>query len=133
MSSQPLDATSVIVHLKDRVPIQDALKFVFDSMKTTSLLNDTKTTAITTIGTRAPSFDFTSTLSPEQIPGADPPLVAQRSDDMLDIIPYIQCGFKSALISPTLPAMPDLNKYKETKKQLDILMSLQKVQQSRVQ
>jgi hypothetical protein len=78
--------------------------------------HDINTIATTAPDTIIPSLNFTIVLSPQQIARVDPLPVAQRSEDMLDRVSNVQRGFKNVSISLTLPAVPDLNEYKETPK-----------------
>jgi hypothetical protein len=131
--SQLLDAALASAQFEDCAPTRDSLQPVPDSSQIEDHQHHNNAVGTTAPGTIAPSSNFTSALTPQQIARVYPLLTAQRSNDMLDMISNIQCGFNNVPISPTLPAMPDLNEYKETQKQLEILMNLQKSQQSRVQ
>ena len=98
-----------------------------------NLINGVNATNATSPGTAAPSFDFNSALDHYQTANGNSPLTPQQRDDMLAMISNSQGGSNNnALVSPTPPAMPDMNQFKETQKQLEILTNLQKSQDSKV-
>jgi heat shock transcription factor len=112
--SQLLDATLASAQFEDCATTRNLLQSVPDSNQIENHQHNINVIGTTAPGTIALPFDFTSALTPQQIARVDPPLVAERSDDMLDIVSNIQCCFNDVPISSMLPAMPDLNECKET-------------------
>jgi heat shock transcription factor len=109
------------------------LQAVPDSDQMMNLINGVNATNATSPGTAAPSFDFNSALDHYQTANGNSPLTPQQRDDMLAMISNSQGGSNNnALVSPTPPAMPDMNQFRETQKQLEILTNLQKSQDSKV-
>jgi heat shock transcription factor len=133
-SSQPPPHTaSTSPQVKNDAPTPDMLGSVPDSGQMMDLINGVNATNATSPGTAAPSFDFTSALDHYQNANGNSPLTPQQRDDMLAMISNSQGGpNNNALVSPTPPAMPDMNQFRETQKQLEILTNLQKSQDSKV-
>jgi hypothetical protein len=102
--------------MEDCAPARDSLQSMPNSSQIENHQHDINTIATTAPDTIIPSLNFTIVLSPQQIARVDPLPVAQRSEDMLDRVSNVQRGFKNVSISLTLPAVPDLNEYKETPK-----------------
>lgn len=132
-SQPPTHTTSTSPQVKNDAPTPDVLQSVPDSDQMMSLINGVNATNATSPGTTAPSFDFNSALDHYQNANGNSPLTPQQRDDMLTMISNSQGGsHNNALVSPTPPAMPDMNQFRETQKQLEILTNLQKSQDSKV-
>lgn len=132
-SAQPPHTSSTSPQVKNDAPTPDMLQAVPDSDQMMNLINGVNATNATEPSTAAPSFDFNSALDHYQNANGNSPLTPQQRDDMLAMISNSQGGSNNnALVSPTPPAMPDMNQFKETQKQLEILTNLQKSQDSKV-
>lgn len=132
-SAQPPHTSSTSPQVKNDAPTPDMLQAVPDSDQMMNLINGVNATNATEPSTAAPSFDFNSALDHYQTANGNSPLTPQQRDDMLAMISNSQGGSNNnALVSPTPPAMPDMNQFRETQKQLEILTNLQKSQDSKV-
>jgi heat shock transcription factor len=132
-SSRAPYATSTSPQIKNDAPTPDMLQSVPDSDQMMSVIEGVNATNATAPNTAAPSFDFNSALDHYQNANGNSPLTPQQRDDMLAMISNSQgAQNNNALTSPTPPAMPDMNQFRETQKQLEILTNLQKSQDSKV-
>lgn len=130
-SSQPL-AASVSPQVKNEAPTPDMAQAP-ESDQMMSLINSVNATNASSPNTAAPSFDFNSALDHYQTANGNSPLTPQQREDMLAMISNSQGGSNNnALVSPNPPAMPDMNQFKETQKQLEILTNMQKTQDNKV-
>lgn len=126
--------TSTSPQVKTDAPTPDMLQAVPESDEMMSLINSVNATNATAPSTAAPSMDFHSALDHYQNANGNAPLTPQQRDDMLALIANQQGATTSnnALISPTPPAMPDLNQLREQQQQLEMLTNMQKAQDARV-
>lgn len=131
-SSQPPPAASVSPQIKNDAPTPD-MQSVPESDQMMSLINSVNATNASGPSTAAPSFDFNSALDHYQNANGNSPLTPQQREDMLTMISNQQGNSgNNALVSPNPPVMPDLNQFKETQKQLEILSNMQKTQDNKV-
>ncbi|QIW99022.1 hypothetical protein AMS68_004540 [Peltaster fructicola] len=85
-------------------------------------------------GSTTPNLDFSAALNHYQNANGNAPLTTQQRNDVLSMMANQQNnGGNNALISPTPPSMPDLNQFKETQQQLEMLQNMQKAQDEKVQ
>lgn len=132
-STQPPPSSSTSPKVKNDAPTPDMINSVPDSDQMMSLINGVNATNANAPTTAAPSLDFTSALDHYQNANGNSPLTSQQRDDMLAMISNSQGGSNNnALVSPTPPAMPDMNHFRETQKQLEMLTNMQKSQDSKV-
>lgn len=130
-SSQPL-AASVSPQVKNEASTPDMTQAP-ESDQMMSLINSVNATNASSPNTAAPSFDFNSALDHYQTANGNSPLTPQQREDMLAMISNSQGGSNNnALVSPNPPAMPDMNQFRETQKQLEILTNMQKTQDNKV-
>jgi heat shock transcription factor len=132
-SGQSLPAASP--HVKNDAPTPNMLNSVPESDEMMSLINSVNATNASASVTAAPSMDFHSALDHYQTANGNAPLTPQQRDDMLAKIANQQgnTSQNNALISPTPPAMPDLNQMREQQqRQFDKLMNMQQAQAARV-
>jgi heat shock transcription factor len=132
-SQLPSHSVSTSPPIKNDAPTPDLLQSVPDSDQMMNLINGVNATNASSPGTTAPCFDFNTALDHYQNANGNSPLTPQQRDDMLAMISNSQGGSNnSALVSPAPPQMPDMNQFRETQKQLEILTNLQKSQDSKV-
>lgn len=127
--SPPVKTDASTPNVLDSVPESDQMMSVINSVNATNASD---------ASTAAPSFDFSSALDHYQNANGNSPLTPQQRDDMLALIANQHGGDASsnnnnALVSPTPPAIPDLNRFKESQQQLEMLTNMQKQQDARVQ
>lgn len=137
-------AASPIV--KNDAPTPNLLHQVPESDQMMSLINSVNATNASTPNTTTTAtaaFDFSSALDHYQTANGNAPLTPQQRDDMLALMANQHTGGGSggdannngnnAMISPTPPAMPDFNQLKQTQQQLEMLTTMQRQQDERVQ
>nr|POE64998.1 isoform beta of heat shock factor protein 2 [Quercus suber] len=100
-----------------------------------SLINSVNATNASTPNTAAPAFDFNSALDHYQNANGNAPLTPQQRDNVLALMAnqHGSTGSNNALISPQPPVMPDLNQFRQTQQQLEMLTNMQRQQDDRVQ
>ena len=128
------DSTSPVI--KDDAPTPNKLHQIPENDEMMSLINSVNATNASTPNTSAPGVDFSSALDHFQNANGNAPLTPQQRDDMLALMATQHSNDTSnnnALISPTPPTMPDLNRLKETQQQLEMLTNMQKQQDEKVQ
>ncbi|KXL49090.1 hypothetical protein M433DRAFT_483818 [Acidomyces richmondensis BFW] len=123
--------------IKNDAPTPNFLNKVPEKDEMMSLINNINSTNASAIaGTTAPTYDFSTALDHFQTANGHTPLTAQQRNDMLAMIAN-QHGNdptqNNALISPQPPPMPDLNQFKATQQQLEMLTNMQKLQDEKVQ
>ena len=129
----------------NRASVSPVLK---DDADTPNLLaqypeNDDMVALINAANANTPSngqnFDFSTALNHAQNASGSNALTPQQRNDMLSFIAAqgqpgaSQPGANNALMSPNPPPMPNLEQYKRTQEQLEMLTRLQREQDSKVQ
>lgn len=139
-SAQPPPGTqgpSASPQMKNDAPTPNMLDQLPESEDMMSLINSVNATNASTPNTAAPALDFSSALDHYQNANGHSPLTKQQRDDVLSMMANQQQGNSSgnnnALVSPNPPAMPSLEQYTQTQKQLEMLTNLQKEQDQKVQ
>ncbi|KAK0900635.1 Heat shock transcription factor [Friedmanniomyces endolithicus] len=136
--SAHVKSTSTSPVMKDDASTPNMLYTIPESDHMMSLINSVNATNASTPSTVAPAFDFGSALEHYQTANGNAPLTPQQRDNMLALMATQHGGpdaakGNSALMSPTPPAMPDLNQLRQTQQQLEMLTNMQKRQDEKVQ
>ncbi|WPG97827.1 Hypothetical protein R9X50_00060800 [Acrodontium crateriforme] len=119
--------------VKDDAPTPDILHQIPENDQIMSLINNVNASNGSTLNTSA--IDFSAALDHCQNADGNAPLTAQQRRDVLSLMASQQgnASHANALISPEPPAMPDLNHFRQTQQQLEMLTNMQKQQDSKVQ
>ncbi|KAK5681116.1 Heat shock transcription factor [Elasticomyces elasticus] len=138
-SSAPPDraqskSTTTSPVIKDDAPTPNVLDQIPERDEMMSLINSVNATNASTPSTAAPAFDFSSALEHYQTANGNAPLTPQQRDNMLALMgSHTGADVKgsNALTSPA-PTMPDMNQFRQTQQQLEMLTNMQKRQDDKV-